>query len=58
LVPWDHRRGGQDLGRNAKAGSRRSPLTAGAPTIEALEFLAGTYLRTDKVVLPAESGGS
>jgi len=29
-------------------------LTAGSPTIEALEFL-GRHLRTDNVVLPAES---
>jgi hypothetical protein len=56
LGPLGPPRGGQDLGRNAKAGCRRSPLTAESPTIEAPGFLAGTC--TDKVVLPAESVGT
>jgi pimeloyl-ACP methyl ester carboxylesterase len=58
LVPWDHRGAGTTLGRNAKAGNGEMPVdrrVVGA--IEAFEFLA-RHLRTDKVILLAESMGT
>jgi hypothetical protein len=58
LVPWDHRGAGTTLGRNAKAGNGEMTFdrrVAGA--IEAFEFLRW-HLRTDKVILLAESVGT
>ena len=58
VVQWDHRGAGKTLGRNGKAGSGEMTFDRRvADAIELVEFLRED-LRTDKVVLVAESMGT